>query len=127
MARENRKLFSWKTRLKSFQYAFSGIAYMFKTQHNSWIQATIAGIAFFLGFYLKISLTGWGIIILATGLVFTAELINTSIESLVDLISPEMNEKAGRIKDLAAGGVLLASISALVAGIMIFLPKILEY
>ena len=125
MKTEDHPAFSWQMRLKSFGFAFKGIAYMFRTQHNSWIQAGIAVIAVFLGFYLKISLSEWCIITIAAGLVFLAELLNTAIETMVDLISPENNEKAGRIKDLAAGGVLLASISALIAGIIIFLPKIL--
>ena len=98
---------------------------MFRTQHNSWIQAGIAAIAIFLGFYLNISRIEWLFIIISIVLVFMAELLNTAIETLVDLLSPERNEKAGRIKDLAAGSVLLASIMALAVGIIIFLPKLL--
>ena len=98
---------------------------MLKTQHNSWIQAGIAVIAIVLGFYLDISRVEWLFIIMATGLVLMAEIINTAIETMVDLLSPEKNEKAGRIKDLAAGSVLLASIMALAVGIIIFLPKLL--
>ena len=125
MKAENRTTFSWKMRLKSFHYAFKGIAYMFRTQHNSWIQAGIAAMAIFLGFYLNISRIEWLFIIISIVLVFMAELLNTAIETLVDLLSPERNEKAGRIKDLAAGSVLLASIMALAVGIIIFLPKLL--
>ena len=125
MSSESRHHFSLKMRLKSFQYAFKGIAYMFRTQHNSWIQTGIAAIAVFLGFYLRISRLEWVIIIMSIALVFTAELLNTAIETLVDLISPEKNEKAGRIKDLAAGGVLFISLASLIAGILIFLPKLL--
>ncbi len=98
---------------------------MLKTQHNSWIQTGIAVIAIVLGFYLDISRVEWLFIIIATGLVLMAEIINTAIETMVDLLSPEKNEKAGRIKDLAAGSVLLASIMALAVGIIIFLPKLL--
>jgi len=126
MKQVNKKPFSWKMRLKSFRFAFKGIAYMFKTQHNSWIQAGIAAISVFLGFYLNISRVEWLFIIFAIALVFMAELMNTAIETLVDLVSPERNEKAGRIKDLAAGGVLFISLAALIVGIMIFLPKLLE-
>ena len=99
---------------------------MFRTQHNSWIQAGIAAIAVFLGFYLKISRIEWMFIIICIGLVFMAEIMNTAIETLVDLVSPEKNEKAGRIKDLAAGSVLVISIMALITGLVIFLPKLLE-
>jgi len=116
--------FSWKMRFTSFKYAFRGIAYMFKTQHNSWIQSGFAILAIFLGFYLHISLTEWFFILFAIGLVFMAELLNTALETLVDLVSPEKNEKAGRIKDLAAGGVLMIALAALITGIIIFLPKL---
>ena len=85
----------------------------------------IAAIAVFLGFYLSISRTEWLVIIFAMVLVFMAEALNTAIELLVDITSPEQNEKAEKIKDLAAGSVLLASIGALIAGIIIFLPKLL--
>jgi diacylglycerol kinase len=124
MKETKKKPFAWKMRLKSFYYAFNGIVYMLETQHNSWIQCGIAGIAIFLGFYLDISRVEWCFIIIATGLVFMAEVTNTAIETMVDLICPEKNEKAGRIKDLAAGSVLLASVTALVIGIIIFLPKL---
>ena len=99
---------------------------MLKTQHNSWIQSGIAVIAIVLGFYLGISRVEWLFIIIAIGIVFMAELMNTAIETMVDLLSPEKNENAGRIKDLAAGSVLLASFMALAVGMIIFLPKLLE-
>jgi diacylglycerol kinase (ATP) len=126
MKEVNKKDFSWKMRLKSFSYAFKGIGFMFRTQHNSWFQAGFAVMAVFLGFYLKISRLEWLFIILCIGLVFMAEMLNTAIETLVDLVSPEKNEKAGRIKDLAAGSVLVIAFMAFVIGVIIFLPKLLE-
>lgn len=117
--------FSSKARLKSFGYAFKGLAYFFRTQHNTWIQLVIAAIAVALGFYLKISSSEWCWIISCIGFVFVAELFNTAIETLTDLVSPDYNEKAGRVKDVAAGAVLIASITAAVVGLMIFIPKIM--
>jgi len=80
----------------------------------------------FLIFVLKVSAWEWIILILVMGGVFTMELINTSIEKLADLYSTELNPKIKKIKDLSAGAVLVASITALFMGFIIFLPKILN-
>lgn len=118
--------FSWKKRMRSFSYAFKGIGYLLETQHNSWIECGVGLIAVALGFYFHIRKVEWLFIIFSIALVFMAELMNTAIETLVDLISPEMNEKAGRIKDLAAGAVLFSAIFAFITGIIIFLPRLLS-
>lgn len=76
------------------------------------------------GFYFEISLMEWGLITFAVGIVLVSELMNTAVEYLVDLIEPEINEKAGLIKDIAAGAVLLAAGTALVIGLIVFIPKI---
>jgi len=73
-----------------------------------------------LGFYFSLSVTSWALLILAAGAVWVAEAFNTAIEYLVDLVHPEWHEKAGRVKDLAAGAVLLISVSAALVGILIF-------
>jgi diacylglycerol kinase len=114
--------FSFRERLASFTYAFRGLYHILKYEHNSRIHLLAAIMALALGAVFHISLTEWLIIILCIGLVFLAEITNTAIEMLVDMISPQKNEKAGRIKDIAAGGVLVASMVSLVAGIIVFLP-----
>jgi diacylglycerol kinase (ATP) len=116
--------FSSKARLKSFAYAFKGLSYFFRTQHNTWIQLVIAAVAVALGFYLHISSSEWCWISASIGFVLVAELFNTAIETLTDLVSPVFNEKAGRVKDVAAGAVLIASLTAAVIGAIIFIPKI---
>lgn len=78
------------------------------------------------GFIFKISITEWIICIVLFGLVITAELINTAIETTVDIVMPEKNEKAKLAKDLAAGAVLVSAITSAIIGIIIFLPKILN-
>ncbi len=78
------------------------------------------------GFILKISITEWTICIVLFGLVITAELINTAIETTVDIVMPEKNEKAKLAKDIAAGAVLVSAIASAIIGIIIFLPKILN-
>ena len=116
--------FSIKKRFLSFKYAFRGIAYMFRTQHNSLIHLFAAIFVIVLGCVYKVTLVEWSLLIFAIGLVFTTEMMNTSIESLVDICSPEINEKAGKVKDIAAGAVLVAAIISFIIGLIIFLPKI---
>ena len=120
------KSFSIKERLKSFGYAIAGVKYMLFTQHNFLIHITLTSIAILLGFLLKISNIEWVAIIIVIGLVMSAEIFNTAIEEIVNFISPQKNEKAGVIKDLAAGAVLVLSMVALITGIIIFLPKIIQ-
>ena len=118
----NNVKFSFRARLASFRYAFQGIWHILKYEHNSRIHLIAAIMALLLGAFFHISKTDWLVIILCIGLVFSAEIANSLIEMLVDLVSPEKNEKAGKIKDIAAGGVLVAALVALVAGIIVFLP-----
>lgn len=119
------KGFSIKERLKSFVYALNGIKYTLLTQHNFQIQITLALIAILLGFLLEISWFEWISIIIVIGMVLAAEIFNSSIEELTNLISPEKNKIAGIVKDISAGAVLILAISALITGTIIFLPKIL--
>lgn len=106
--------------LKSFQFAFKGIAIAFKEQLNLKIHAMATLLVFGFGFYFKITTTEWLVLLLTTSLVIGLELINTAIEYIVDLVSPEQNPLAGKIKDVAAGAVLTVAIGALVIGIVIF-------
>jgi diacylglycerol kinase len=118
--------FSIAQRLKSFGYAINGLKYTIRTQHNFTIHLVLAIIAIILGFVLNISNLEWITIIIVIGLVMSAEIFNTSVEEIVNLVSPSKNSKAGIIKDLAAGAVFVLSIVALIVGIIIFLPKIIN-
>ena len=120
------KPFSIADRLRSFVYALNGIKEAILTQHNIQIHFALAIIAVLMGYLLKISILEWVSITIVIGMVLAAELFNTSIEELVNLISPERNTKAGVIKDLAAGAVLILAIAAFITGAIIFLPKIIE-
>jgi diacylglycerol kinase len=105
---------------KSFQFAFKGIAVAFNEQLNLKIHAVATLLVFVLGFYFKITTTEWLVLLLTTSLVIGLELINTAIEYMVDLVSLEQNPLAGKIKDVAAGAVLIASAGAFVIGVIIF-------
>ena len=117
--------FSVRSRRMSFTYAFRGIGWAFRQEHNLWIHTVAAAAAIAFGFVLHISSLEWIVIVLVIAGVFASELFNSAIESLVDLCSPDFDQRAGRIKDISAGAVLIATLGALVTGLIIFIPKLL--
>lgn len=112
--------------LKGFYFAFNGIKYSFKTQRNFRIHVFLAALALILSYVLQIAICEWIWIIATISLVLIVELINTAIETLVDLVSPEFNPKAGLIKDISAAAVLISAIFAFLVGCFIFLPKLIH-
>jgi len=111
--------------IKSFGYALSGIAYTTKTQLNFKIHLLAVAVVILLGWFLKLTTSEWLWIVSAIGLVLVTELVNTAIELLVDLVSPDFNPQAGKVKDIAAGAVLIAAAIAVVTGAIIFIPKLI--
>lgn len=120
----NRKKFSFRERLLSFKYAFRGIGFLISGEHNARIHGIVAVCVVICGFLFDLSLTEWIAVLFAIGLVLTFEAINSAIEALCDHVSPERRESIGRAKDLAAGAVLLAAITAALVGGIVFFPKI---
>jgi len=118
--------FSISKRMKSFSYAFRGILNLIKGEHNARIHLMALLFVIVLGIALKIDVEEWISIVIVIGLVFISELFNTAIEKLSDIVNPEWNEKIGRIKDYAAGAVLISAIISLIVGGLIFIPKIME-
>lgn len=116
--------FSFSHRIKSFGYAFNGIKILLKEEHNSRIHISIALMVLIAGIVLKISVTEWLVIVFAIGLVITLETINSSVENLADFLTTEENDKIKKIKDLSAASVLISSITAIIIGLIVFLPKI---
>jgi diacylglycerol kinase len=108
----------------SFGYAFKGIKIGFKEESNFQMQLGVTVAVFALGLFLNISYVEWLFVIGACGLVLTAELLNTSLEELCDMLRTTHDPHVAKIKDLAAGAVLIASIVTSVIGLMIFVPKI---
>jgi undecaprenol kinase/diacylglycerol kinase (ATP) len=119
------KSFSISDRIKSFKYAFAGLRTLFIEEHNARIHLISAVIAIVLGLVLKISPNEWVALIVAMGLVFICELINTSLEALADFASAEKHPQIKKVKDLAAASVLISAVSALLVGIIVFGPKIM--
>ena len=118
------KKFSVTARLKSFEYAWSGIRQVFRSEHNMWIHLSLAIIAIALGIFLKIPSTEWMALIIVIALVLVAELFNTAMEKTMDFITGETHPVVRQIKDIAAGAVLMAAAAAVIVGCLIFIPKI---
>ena len=114
-------------RLFSFKYAFSGLRYVVHSQRNAWIHAAITIGVLILAVLLKISLVEWGILLLAIGLVWTAEIFNTALEALVDLASPNTHPLAKIAKDTSAAAVLFSAIISVLIGLVILLPPLLGW
>lgn len=112
--------------LKSFKYAIRGISAGFKGQRNIKIQTVSGALCIVAGWYLKITRLEWGIIFTCIGLVLALELMNTAIERVLDKFHPEYDEEVGRIKDISAGAVLIASLFSALAGISVFMVRIID-
>ena len=110
----------------AFRCAAAGVAYAFASQRNLKIQLAIAVAAVIAGAVLGISRADWLAIVLAIMVVATAEVLNTAVESAVDLASPAWHELARRAKDAAAGAVLIASAGSVAVGVIVFLPRIAQ-
>ena len=118
--------FNLVDRLKSFKYAFSGFRKLIKNEHNARVHLAMTLIVILLGLVLKINSKEWSLIIIAIGIVFITELLNTAIEKLSDFVEPKWNDKIGEIKDYGATAVLIAAIVSFILGSIVFLPRIVE-
>ncbi len=114
-----------KQRLRSFEFASNGFRILICEEHNVRIHVFAAVCAVLLGFILKITHFEWIAICFAIGFVFTLEIINSAIENLADFVSPDKHDLIKKVKDLSASGVLVSAITALIIGLIVFLPKII--
>jgi diacylglycerol kinase (ATP) len=114
-----------KRLIRSFGFAFNGLKYAAASQPNFRIHLVVGIVAIGLGFVLQISAAEWQWIMLSIALVLITELLNTAIETLTDLVSPTYNVKAGLVKDVSAGAVVIAAVFALITGLVIFIPKLI--
>jgi diacylglycerol kinase (ATP) len=117
--------FSIKSRLKSFRFAFHGLWSLLKNEHNSRIHLLAAILAIVIGIVLKITSLEWCLLTIVISLVFITELLNSSLETIADIVDPELNEQIKKAKDYAAAAVLVSAIMAAIAGGIIFIPKII--
>lgn len=105
---------------RSFGYAINGLLTALREQQNLKIHVAAALVVVALGFWFNVSAVEWCILLIMIGLVIAAELINTSIENLADLVTKERHPLAGKVKDIAAAAVLVLSIVSVIVGIIIF-------
>jgi len=110
--------------IKSFKYAKLGAQHAIKTQRNLWIHCGVALLVLIFAYFLKCSLNEFALLILTIFFVLTAEMFNTAIEEMVNLLSPHHQAQAALVKNLAAGAVLLVSVGAFIVGVLVFLPKV---
>lgn len=116
--------FSLAARSRSFRYALNGIRLLLRTEHNARIHLLAAVLAVGAGFFFGISPGEWTAVVIVIALVFAAEAVNSSVEAMCDRFSPGYDEAVGRVKDLAAGAVLICAVAAAVVGFLIFIPKL---
>lgn len=114
------------SRIRSFRYAFQGWGYVLRTQRNAWIHSVIATAVFMVGLWLQLPARDWAVIILTAAFVFSAEFINTAIEAVVDLATEEHHPLAKIGKDVGAAAVLVAALAAVLVGLFILGPPLLQ-
>ena len=112
------------SRSNSFKYASRGLSYVMRSQKNAWIHTVVMLAVIALSFWLQLTRMEWVAILLVIGMVWTAEFINTSLESIVDMASPERHPLAQVGKDVAAAAVLFAALIAVIVGILVLGPHL---
>lgn len=112
-----------KGRIKSVSFALQGALKLIQTEHSIMVQFTIGILMTVLGFVMQISTTEWLFQTLAIGFVMSIEGLNTAVEKMADFIHPSYHQKIGFIKDIAAGAVFFAAITAVIIGLIIYIPK----
>lgn len=115
----------FRSRLRSFGYAFTGWWHVIRTQRNAWIHAITSLIVLIVCFWLQLPARDWALIILAIAMVWTAEFINTALEAVVDLASKHERDSLARVsKDVGAAAVLIAALASILIGILVMGPPL---
>lgn len=117
--------FKSTNRLKSFSYTIKGLRFLFSNEYNARIHLIAAFFVIALGLYFTISSLEWIAILFCIAIVFCMETLNTAIEQLCNKVEREKDPIIGRVKDLAAGAVLVSALFAALIGLIIFIPKIM--
>ncbi|HNB55263.1 MAG TPA: diacylglycerol kinase family protein [Anaerolineales bacterium] len=113
-----------QSRLAAFRYAFEGWWHVIRTQRNAWIHAVVSLFVITLSFLLRLSTHDWAVIMIAIALVWIAEFLNTALEAVVDLASPQHHELAKIGKDVGAAAVLIAAVTSIIIGLLILGPPL---
>ncbi len=113
-----------RSRIRSFKHAFAGVWYVIRTQKNAWIHFTIMTIVVALAAWLGLSRFDWAVLVVTIGIVWLAEFLNTSIEAIVDLVSPQRHPLAKVSKDVGAAAVLITAATSVIVGILLLGPPL---
>lgn len=119
--------YDFKKQLRSFGYAWKGIRCCIGKEQNLSFHLIATVVTVIAGFLLEITRIDWMIVILCIGVVIAAELFNSAIEKLVDLVSPERHPITGQVKDIAAGAVLVCAATAAIIGLIVFIPYLTRF
>ena len=114
------------SRAHSFGHAFHGLWYVIRTQRNAWIHAVITMLVLLVALWLHLPLRDWAVLFLTIALVWTAEFINSALEAVVDLASPQVHPLAKVGKDVGAAAVMIASLAAILVGLLVLGPPLYE-
>ena len=114
------------SRVHSFGHAFHGWGYVLRTQRNAWIHALISILVILVALWLQLPIRDWAVLILTVAMVWTAEFINTALEAVVDLASPQNHPLAKVGKDVGAAAVLIAALTSILVGLLILGPPLLQ-
>ena len=112
------------SRLNSFKHAFAGWGYVLRTQRNVWIHAFISVAVFIVGLWVELNRYEWALITIMAVIVWMGEFINTALEAIIDLASPQIHPLAKIGKDVGAAAVLIAAIAAVIVGLLILGPPL---
>jgi diacylglycerol kinase (ATP) len=118
--------FSVLARLKSFRFAFEGLAFMLRTQHNAWLHLIATLLVVAAGLFFHVSAADWRWLIAAITLVWFAEALNTAFEHLCDVVQPEFQVPVKRAKDIAAAAVLICAAGAAIIGALTLAPYLID-
>ncbi len=110
----------------SFRHAFNGLWYVLRTQRNAWIHALISLLVILVALWLRLSVRDWAVLFLTIATVWTAEFINTALEAVVDLASPQQHPLAKVGKDVGAAAVLIAALTSILVGLLLLGPPLVE-
>jgi diacylglycerol kinase (ATP) len=124
--RPSSERFSIKGRIKSFRYAIQGITLMVKSQHNAWLHATASVLVMLVAAFFRLSAEEWCWMVIAIMAVWTAEALNTALEFLADVASPEFHPLVEKAKDVAAGAVLISAGGSVIIALLILGPYALR-
>jgi diacylglycerol kinase len=113
-------------RAHAFQHAFRGWWYVLRTQRNAWLHAVVTTLVMLVAFWLRLPMRDWAVLLVTIALVWTAEFINTALEAVVDLASPQRHPLAKVGKDVGAAAVLIAALTSILVGLLILGPPLWE-